>query len=113
MKNIIYFNPSDAAKFDFERYANSLKRYADISDKDIKAALKCVNEYENLHVSRLVELGTALIEKFGSEAKAKQYFEAVEGKKIIPPKAYIKADNLLRKFIIAEGFDIEWPGMKK
>lgn len=42
-------------------------------------------------------------------AKAKQYFEAVEGKKIIPPKAYIKADNLLRKFIIAEGFDIEWP----
>jgi hypothetical protein len=40
MKNIIYFNPSDAAKFDFERYANSLKRYADISDKDIKAALK-------------------------------------------------------------------------
>ncbi len=46
-------------------------------------------------------------------AKAKQYFEAVEGKKIIPPKAYIKADNLLRKFIIAEGFDIEWPEMKK
>ena len=76
MKNIIYFNPSDAAKFDFERYANSLKRYADISDKDIKAALKCVNEYENLHVSRLVELGVALIGKFGSEAKAKQYFEA-------------------------------------
>ena len=46
-------------------------------------------------------------------AKAKKYFEAVEGKKIIPPKAYIKADNLLRRFIIAEGFDIEWPEMKK
>ena len=78
MKNIIYFNPSDAAKFDFERYANSLKSYAKISDADIKAALKCLNEYENLHVSRLVELGTALIEKYGSEAKAKQYFESHE-----------------------------------
>ena len=76
MKNIIYFNPSDAAKFDFERYANSLKSYAKISDEDIKSALKCLNEYENLHVSRLVELGAALIEKYGSEAKAKQYFEA-------------------------------------
>ena len=41
--------------------------------------------------------------------KARQYFEALEGKKIISPKAFIKADNLLREFIIAEGFDIEWP----
>ena len=78
MKNIIYFNPTDAEKFDFERYAKSLNAYAKISNADLKAALKSLDTYENLHVSRLVELGTALIEKYGSEAKAKQYFEAHE-----------------------------------
>lgn len=78
MKNIIYFNSTDAKKFDFERYAKSLNTYAKISDADLKAALKSLDAYENLHVSRLVELGTALIEKNGSEAKAKQYFEAHE-----------------------------------
>ena len=39
--------------------------------------------------------------------KAKQYFEAVEGKKVIPPKAFIRADNLLREFILKGGFDIK------
>ena len=75
MKNIIYFNSTDAKKFDFERYAKSLNSYAKISDADLKAALKSLDTYENLHVSRLVELGAVLINKFGSEAKAKQYFE--------------------------------------
>lgn len=38
--------------------------------------------------------------------KAKAYFEAVEGKKIPVPKVNIKADNLLREFILSGGIDI-------
>jgi type I restriction enzyme R subunit len=38
--------------------------------------------------------------------KAKAYFEAVEGKKLIPPKVNIKIDNTLRDFILTGGFDI-------
>lgn len=43
------------------------------------------------------------------KAKAKEYFEKLEGVKIIPPKVNVKVDNLLREFIIGGGFDIEIP----
>lgn len=43
------------------------------------------------------------------KAKAKQYFESVEGIKIIPPKVNVKVDNLLREFILSDGVDIELP----
>jgi type I restriction enzyme R subunit len=41
--------------------------------------------------------------------KAKEYFEKTEKTKIIPPKVMIKADNLLREFILSGGFDIQMP----
>ena len=75
MKNILYFEPSDATKFDLGRFEISLNNYAKVSKEDIKAALKSVDGFEDLHVSRLVELGTALIEKCGGVDAAKQYFE--------------------------------------
>lgn len=75
MKNILYFEPSDATKFDFERFKKSLNNYAKVSKEDIQKALESVDGFENLHVSRLVELGAALIEKNGSIDAAKQYFE--------------------------------------
>ena len=75
MKNILYFEPSDATKFDFARFEKSLNNYAKVSKEDIKAALKSLDNFENLHVSRLVELGTALIEKCGDVTAAKKYFE--------------------------------------
>lgn len=49
------------------------------------------------------------LKKTVDKAKAKQYFEVVEGKKIIPPKASVKVDNLLREFILSDGVDIELP----
>lgn len=78
MKNIIYFDASDAAKFDFDRYKQSLNSYAAVPDAEIKAALKEFDNYENLHVSRLVETGTCLIAEHSDEATAKKYFEANE-----------------------------------
>lgn len=42
--------------------------------------------------------------------RAKAYFEKLEGTKIIPPKVITKADNLLRDFILKEGFDVYEPG---
>jgi type I restriction enzyme R subunit len=43
------------------------------------------------------------------KAKAKAYFEAVEGGKMPMPKVNIKVDMLLRKFIISGGYDINMP----
>ncbi len=76
MKNIIYFDARDKKSFDFERYAKSLKTLADVPEKAIKEALKKVDQYENMHVSVLVELGTALLAKYGNEDIAKKYFES-------------------------------------
>ncbi len=74
MKNIIYFEPSDKTVFDLDRFAKSLNKYSKVSTKDIEAGLKSLDNYENLHVSRLVELGTQLL--LGSdEAAAKQYYD--------------------------------------
>lgn len=41
--------------------------------------------------------------------KAKDYFEALEGEPIKPRKIPIKADQLLHRFIVTGGFDIEIP----
>ena len=76
MKNIIYVNKDDAEKFDYDRFKKSLNDYAKVPEADIKAALKELDNYENLHVSRLVETGALLIAKNGSEAAAKKYFDA-------------------------------------
>jgi hypothetical protein len=76
MKNIIYFNQNDAEKFDYDRFKKSLNDYAKVPDADIKAALKTLDNYENLHVSRLVETGALLIAKDGTEKAAKKYYDA-------------------------------------
>ena len=39
--------------------------------------------------------------------KAKEYFEKLEGTTIPPFKVNIKVHNLLQKFIIEDGFDID------
>lgn len=41
--------------------------------------------------------------------KARDYFERVEGMKLIPPKVNMKVDKLLRDFVISGGFDIVLP----
>lgn len=76
MKNIIYFDANDATKFDLERYAKSLNSYAKVSKADIQTALKDLENYENLHVSRLVETGAALIAKNSDLETAKSYIDA-------------------------------------
>ena len=75
MKNILYFHPDDIVKFDIERYATSLNKFAKIDRAEIEQAIKQFDNFENLHVSRLVELGAALIAKNKNEEAAKEYFE--------------------------------------
>ena len=41
------------------------------------------------------------------KTKAKAYFEAIEGTKLIPPKVPVKYDKLLREFIVSGGFDLK------
>lgn len=49
------------------------------------------------------------LKKTVNKAKAKEYFEKIEGTKIITPKVNVKVDNLLREFILGGGFEIEMP----
>lgn len=42
-------------------------------------------------------------------AKARAYFEKLEGVRLTPPKVSIKLDALLRKFILEGGFDLQVP----
>jgi hypothetical protein len=75
MKNIIYFAAQDMKKFDESRFAKSLGTYASVPEDAIKKALESVEQYENMHVSVLVELGAALIAKYGSEEIAQKYLD--------------------------------------
>lgn len=76
MKNIIYRNPSDAQNFNLARYTDSLNKYAKVSEKDVKAALKDFEHYDTLHVSCLVEAGTRLIAEKSDAKTAQAYFDA-------------------------------------
>lgn len=75
MKNIIYQSPSEIENFDIKRFVKSLSRYAKVSEKDVKEALAEFDEYENLHVSCLVETGIKLLEKKSGQDAAKNYFK--------------------------------------
>ena len=76
MKKIIYKNPNDVENFSLSRYTKSLNKYAKISEKEVKEALKEFDQYETMHVSCLVEAGIKLIEKHADEKAAKEYFDA-------------------------------------
>jgi hypothetical protein len=76
MKKIVYRSPEEVENFDLGRFSKSLNKYAKISDKEIKEALKEFDQYETMHVSCLVEIGIKLIEEKASPAQAKEYFEA-------------------------------------
>ncbi len=76
MKKIIYKNANDAVNYDAKRFAESLNKYAKVDEKEIESALEAFAQYETMHVSCLVEVGTKLIEKNAGEAKAKEYFDA-------------------------------------
>lgn len=61
-----------------------------------------------LNESNLNEFGRYdEIKKTVNKTKAKEYFEKIEGSKIILPKVNVKADKLLREFILNGGCDIQ------
>ena len=61
-----------------------------------------------LNESNLNEFGRYdELKKTVDKVKAKEYFEKIEGTKIIPPKVMIKVDKLLRNFIISGGCEIQ------
>ncbi len=76
MKKIIYKNPNDAENFDIKRFLKSINQYAKISEKEAKAALADFDQYETMHVSCLVEVGSKLIGDKSGEKAMKEYFDA-------------------------------------
>ena len=76
MKKIVYKSPEQVENFSLNRFVDSLNKYAKISDKEVKEALKDFDQYETMHVSCLVEVGVKLIEEKAGEKTAKEYFDA-------------------------------------
>ena len=76
MKKIVYKSPEEVENFDLSRFSKSLNKYAKISEKEIKEALKDFEQYETMHVSCLVEVGTKLIGKNANKKSAEDYFNA-------------------------------------
>ena len=75
MEKIVYFEPSDAVKFDLERFVISLNRYATVDRAETENALKDLEQYDTLHVSRLVKAGVQLLDQAGGEEAAKAYYD--------------------------------------
>lgn len=71
---------------------------------------------EKLRNMMALKLSEATINEFGrfddlkksvDKKKAKDYFETSEKTQLIPPKVNIKTDQLLRKFILSGGVDLD------
>ena len=75
MKKIIYRNPNEVENFDLKRFVKSVSQYAKVSEKEVKEALAEFDQYENMHVSCLVETGMKLIGKKAGDAAMKEYFD--------------------------------------
>ena len=76
MKRIIYKSPNEIENFDLKRFVKSLNKYAKVSDKEAEKALEQFEQYEDLHVSCLVEAGVSLIAAKTDEETAREYFDA-------------------------------------
>ena len=76
MKKIIYRNPNEVENFDMKRFLKSLAKYAKVTEKEAVKALAEFDQYENLHVSCLVEAGMKLLNEKAGEEAAKEYLES-------------------------------------
>lgn len=74
MKKIIYKNQNEIENFDLKRFVKSISRYAKVSEKEVKEALKDYDQYETMHVSCLVEVGMKLIGEKAGEKEMKEYY---------------------------------------
>lgn len=74
VKKIIYHNQNEIENFDIKRFEKSLSKYAKVSEKEIKEALKEYDQYETMHVSCLVEIGMKLIGAKSDDKTMKEYF---------------------------------------
>ena len=85
---------------------DQIHKMADVFGLDEQLLRECV--LLKLNKTNLNEFGRfdKLLETV-DKSKARQYFERVEQKKILPPKVNMKVSNLLTKFILEGGFDIE------
>ncbi len=84
---------------------NRISTCLGVDEKILRALMNLKPNENNLNeFGRYNELKNTI-----DKEKARSYFEKLEGIKIIPPKVAIRADKLLRDFILSGGFDIEEP----
>ena len=76
-----------------------------LDEKELRAFMRANITEANINEFGRFDDLKATVDK----AKAKAYFEAIEGTKLIPPKVPVKYDKLLREFIVSGGFDLKMP----
>ena len=76
-----------------------------LDEKKLRAFMRANITEANINEFGRIDDLKATVDK----AKAKAYFEAIEGTKLIPPKVPVKYDKLLREFIVSGGFDLKMP----
>lgn len=75
MKKIIYHNQNEVKNFDIKRFLASINKFAKVSEKEAKDVLADFDQYENMHVSCLVEAGARLIGAKAGEKMAEKYLK--------------------------------------
>lgn len=69
-QKIIYKTDQETAPYDEARFMESLRRYGNPSEEDVRKALEEFEAYDPLHVSCLVEVGVNVL----PEEDARRYF---------------------------------------
>jgi type I restriction enzyme, R subunit len=95
---------------------------AQAQDKQVAVIVECLGvDKEKLVVLMNAGRSEANLDEYGlfgilketiDKAKAKAYFETLEGGKLLPSKINMKAAELLRNFIIQGGFELEGNELK-
>ena len=96
------------AEYIAQKQNNQIHRVAEVfglNEKKLRAFMRTnVTEANINEFGRFDDLKATV-----NKAKAKAYFEAIEGARLIPPKVPVKYDKLLREFIVSGGFDLKMP----
>lgn len=88
-----------------EKRIHLVSLYLGVDENNLKKMMDLHLTEQNLNEFGRYDALKGTIDK----SKAKAYFEAVTGEKVLPHIVMIKTDKLLRDFILQDGFDIEIP----
>ena len=70
--NVIFNNQNEIEKFDLNKFINSIAQFGECNLTILEKGLEELSQYQTVHVSRLIELGTQCLT---NDESAKKYYE--------------------------------------